>query len=438
MNQDNKEFELSGTLGSLSNAALDNLANQNSNETDINVNENIIEEPKLESETIIEPIGEIEMLDLDFNPVNNNEGTLETTATTEPPINSASNTPDLEINNMVTPNQNLDPIPTNFDIGDIGSIPPVDPTNKNKKKKGGSKLWFVILIIVFIIAVGALIFYYLRVSKGTLANAVVTKEVKYEMGQELSSNINDYATFKSISGNNCVLNTNNVDVTKAGTYEYSITCGSKVYKGNVIVSDNSAPVVETKTIVKKVNDTLEPKEFISDCNETSECTYSFENTDEVTTNLQTAGVYEFNINVSDSNNNKTTTKVKLIVIDSDIKVYLNCVLSDQTEEGFAGNVTYTDKIGIGYELQYVGVYFKVKDYQASNEEEYNRIKTEYVNNNVLNINNGSGKPIFDDENLTIKIEEILNGPADFGESYAKIKNDYEVNKKYKCNIINVN
>ncbi|MBQ6687242.1 MAG: hypothetical protein IJN03_01820 [Bacilli bacterium] len=436
MNQDNKEFELSGTLGSLSNAALDNLAIQNSNETEEIVSENINVngEMQLEPSSGLETAGEIEMLDLDFTPVDNGEPITEANLNQESTVN---NTPELELTNGVTPSQNLDPIPTNFDIGDIGSIPPIDPTN-NKKKKGGNKLWFVILIIIFIITVGALIFYYLRVSKGTLANAVVTKEIKYEMGEELSSNINDYATFKSISSNNCVLNTNNVDVTNAGTYEYSITCGSKVYKGNVIVSDNSAPVVETKTIVKKINDTIEPKEFISNCNEASECSYAFENADEVTTNLQTAGVYELNINVSDSNNNTTTTKVKLIVIDSDIKVYLNCALSDQNEEGFAGTITYTDKIGIGYELQYVGIYFKTKEYQASNEEEYNRIKNEYQNNNILNINNGVGKPVFDDENLTITIEEILSGPADFGDSFAKIKNDYETNKKYKCNIVNVN
>ncbi len=431
MNQDDNNFELSGTLGSLNDAALDNLTQENTNETVTNNNVEIY------GEVTEQPIDtEIELLDVampdnnnvDANPVN-----------VEP--NLSEQTPNLEfngldINNVVTPEHNLNPIPTNFDIGDIGSVPPVDPTSK-KEKKTGKKGWFIFLVIVFILIIGALIFYYLRISKGTLSNAVVTKEINMEMGEELSTNINDYATFKSIASSNCVLNTKNVDILNAGTYEYSITCGNRAYKGNITIKDSQAPVVKTKTLVKKINDPVNPEEFISECADSSGCTYKFQNPEIVNTHLQQAGTYDMNIIINDASNNSTTVAVKLIVIDGDIKVYLNCVLKDQAEENFAGIVSYIDKIGINTDTNYAGIHFNIKEYTASSVDEYNRIKNEYINNQTLIINNGLGNPIFDDTNLTITIEDALN-EAEFGESYSEIKTYYEKTKNYQCNIVNVN
>ena len=47
-------------------------------------------------------------------------------------------------------------------------------------------------------------------------------------------------------------------------------------------------------------------------------------------------------------------------------------------------------------------------------------------------------PTFDDENLTITIEETLSGESSFGSDYSSIKSYYETTKNYKCNILNVN
>lgn len=418
MNRDN---ELSGTLGSLSDAALNNLTNQNNeNELLNNLNESQSQD--------------IEMLDFDV-PTNNIE--VENDTTLDVVDSEPTNNQMLDFNNFDMPQPGFESIPTNFDIGDIGSVPPVDPKSKKEKKKK-SNAWFVILVIILILIVGALVFYYLKVSKGTLDKAVTPKDITIEVGTELSADINDYAEFSSISSNNCILNTKEVDSSKLGTYEYRITCGTKSYSGSVYVKDTMSPLVTTKILVKKVGDTVKPEDFIEKCEETTSCTYAYSNAEEVNTSLSQAGTYNIGIIVNDENNNSTTVEAKLVVIESDIKVYLNCVSEPITEETFNGTKTHVHKIGINSELAYAGIYFKNKEFIASTEEEYNNIKNNYINNNVLSINSGVGVPIFDDANLTIGIEELITAQAEFGDTYNAIKNYYETTMNYRCNIINAN
>jgi len=436
MNQDNKEFELSGTLGSLNDAALNNLANQTNELPENNTDQN----NNLTEETVPTVNEEIEMLDLSEPIADVSVESVEAPrVASDANVSNELNSLDKDVLQPVSAQTNLDPVSPIFDIGDIGSVPPIDPTGKGEKKPSKkNKGLFIFLVIIFILAIGALVFYYLRISKGSIDNAVETKPLNAELGEELSTNIEDYANFKSISSSNCVLDTSSIDIEKAGTYEYIITCGSKEYKGKITLKDTKSPEVEVKTIVKKVNDTITPEEFISSCKESTECTYTFENAETVSNYITQAGTYDLNIIIKDKNENSNTVPAKLIVIDSDIQVYLNCVLSEQEIEGFAGNVSYIDKIGISPDTQYVGIYFKIKEFRASTEEEYNNIKNSYQNDGVISINNGEGKPIFDDTNLTITFEEILSGEAEFGNNYSAIKAHYETTKNYKCNIVNVN
>ena len=436
MDQGNKEFELSGTLGSLNDAALNNLANSATNDTVTNNGQNL--ENQVVSQTTN---NDIELLDVPVSKVDvvDEGNTSSAEANNFVITDKVDSISDSSLESSISLQPNMNPVSTNFDIGDIGSVPPMDPTGKTEKKSKKKKnILFAIIVVILIFAVGALVFYYLHISKGSIGNAVVTKDLSLEIGEDLPSDINEYATFKSISSSNCILDTNNVDTTKAGKYEYSITCGNRSYKGNIALTDSKAPEVKTKTIVKKVDEEITAEEFVSECNESTNCTYTFENSEQVLNNIKQAGSYEFNIIVKDANENSATVPVKMIVIDSDIKVYLNCVLSDQTEEGFNGVVSYVDKIGISPESQYVGIYFKITEYMASSEDEYNKIKTNYETNKVWDINNGEGTPVFDDTNLTISIEQPYSGESDFGTDYSSIKTHYETTKNYRCNLLNVN
>lgn len=413
MNQDNnQEFELSGTLGNLNDIPNNNELNN-------------------DSLTIMPEVNEIEMLDVEIKPEEQVNMTQDNQM-----INQNINLNEVPNNNSL--DQNLNPIPNSFEIGDIGSVPPIDPTGKGEKKSKGKKVLFTILIIIIIFGIGAMVYYYLHISRNSIGNAVIPKELSFEIGEDIPTDINEYATFKSISSNNCILNTNNVDTSKVGEYEYKITCGNNVYTGKIYLKDSKGPEVETKTIVKKINDPIAPEEFIKECKEKGECNYAFENVDTVTNYMQQAGNYDLNIIVTDPNNNVSTIPVKLIVIDKDIKVYLNCVQAEQSNEEFKGNVSSITKIGISEDSQYVGLYFKIKEYILTTEEEYNKIKNNYIENKVLDVNNGEGTPIFDDDNLTISFEEIMSGEAEFGTDYSSIKNYYETTQNYKCNIMSVN
>ena len=111
-------------MGSLNDAALDNLTNQN---TDVNTASNLEQ-------------NEIEMLDVPEPPVVPGVNTdFQSSQTVESEQGTVSNDEFNTFNNAAMsaiPSQpTLDPIPTNFDIGNIGSVPPVDPNEKGNKQK---------------------------------------------------------------------------------------------------------------------------------------------------------------------------------------------------------------------------------------------------------------------------------------------------------------
>ena len=120
MNQDNnQEFELSGTLGNLNDIPNNNELNN-------------------DSLTIMPEVNEIEMLDVEIKPEEQVNMTQDNQM-----INQNINLNEVPNNNSL--DQNLNPIPNSFEIGDIGSVPPIDPTGKGEKKSKGKKVLFTIL-----------------------------------------------------------------------------------------------------------------------------------------------------------------------------------------------------------------------------------------------------------------------------------------------------
>ena len=145
MNQDNNEFELSGTLGSLNDAALNNLANQNSDETaNNNIETNEIEMLEIDvptqsekinnnTENISEPVIETHEENYDLNTINTNDA--------------------LNLNNNLDVPPEINPINNNFEIGDIGSVPPIDPTGKDEKKKKKNHILLKITIYFYFLLI---------------------------------------------------------------------------------------------------------------------------------------------------------------------------------------------------------------------------------------------------------------------------------------------
>jgi hypothetical protein len=129
---------------------------------------------------------------------------------------------------------------------DIGILPP----NKDNDGKGslGKKILFTIVVLLAMGFVGFGVYYYLSMANSRAKDKVKTKDLTYDVGVDLSMDPKDYATFKGVSPTNCYVDLANVDVNKAGKYEYQVVCGNEAYKGNITIKSNSDEKEEPSTI----------------------------------------------------------------------------------------------------------------------------------------------------------------------------------------------
>ena len=415
MEENNNNTELSGTLGSLTQNTI--------NLMDNGVPQQNADIPQVEN-------NDIEVLD--FEPtISVSDNGIDDGASLNPvaPVPTIDPVVGPELNN----NFNTE-LSNNFDMGNIGSVPPMDNSDKPKKKHIGL---FIILIIILILAIGGGLYYYLSKGEISIVNRVKVKNPTVELGEALPKDINNYVIIKNARNAKCILNTTNVDINKLGEYNYSVTCGTKKYDGVITVADKKAPVVKTKTVAKRLNETLTASEFIAACEDATECTYEIDDKAKVDEYLKTVGTYDINLTIIDKSGNKANATAKLVVLENDVKVYLNCFLDDQSVDDINGTYSQYDKIAISSSTNYAGIYFRVKEYTITKKDEYDTIKTKYEKDKTISIGGGLD-PLFDDSNLTIRFEETLTDSSEFGSTYGDIRNYYETTKGYKCNIMNAN
>ena len=131
--------------------------------------------------------------------------------------------------------QTIDQFNTTPVFNEIGTVPPIPnglvqtpvmSPEEPKPKKKKNKLIFVIIIVLLIAAVGVGVYIFLNVSNKPAKIGVTPKEVEIEAGAEVSTNIEDYATFTGINSANCSLDTSNITYTSVvgAEYSFSITC----------------------------------------------------------------------------------------------------------------------------------------------------------------------------------------------------------------------
>lgn len=280
------------------------------------------------------------------------------------------------------------------DFDQIGSTPEIDP--KKRVKKGSPKLIKILCFLIIIGGIGFGCYYFINI-KGIFDNSsVTTKNITLELGQELTENINDYATFKNTSSSNCTQDLSQVDVTKVGTYEYKITCGDKSYTGNVSVVDTTAPDAIPRNVIAKVNDQLEPSDFIKECSEDN-CTYEFKDSSAVGTDLTTSGLKTIVINVSDENGNNKELYIPLFVAEFDFNYGL---IAYKTETNSESGYTLTEKHFVEYVSQ---AGYTLYQYKFDDESSYDEIANAYTNNGTLTIGEVTGIPVFNKKNLQITI-----------------------------------
>lgn len=171
----------------------------------------------------------------------------------------------------------------------------------------------IIILIIIGIMVGS-IYYYKKVY---MNNYIKLNTIEIELGEVLSTNIEDYIKCNNYS--DYTLNLDNVLVDNSnrtistGEYSYKIEGNNSIKKGKIIVKDTIKPEVIVQNLTIGVNEEYNVSEFVTECKDlSSPCKVDYEK--EKDTNLnKSAGEYTFNIVVSDMENNKTIKEVKLIV-----------------------------------------------------------------------------------------------------------------------------
>ena len=168
------------------------------------------------------------------------------------------------------------------------------------------------LIILFLIGLlgGAFIYY-------KKENTVRLKNVKVEVGSELSTNINDYLKKGNKYSSKYKLYLNGVDTSKIGKYTYKVKYNKHTKKGYITVVDTKDPIVTVdEEVVIGNNSEFDPNIFILKCEDSSlPCTAKLKNKSDYE-KIKNIGVYDLTIVISDNAGNKILKNVKLNVSDS--------------------------------------------------------------------------------------------------------------------------
>ena len=257
----------------------------------------------------------------------------------------------------------------NNNIGMMGGIPvpppiPEEPKNKGKKKPINTPL-LIILIVVLIAAIGYGVYYFLTTSKSASNTVTVTPTLsELELGAEIGTGAEFYGRISpSSAASSCTVDTD-LDTSKVGTYEYTITCDGKTTEPHIIeVKDTTAPEVEVKEVIVTPGTTVEADDFIESAIDESDVTFTFE--EEIDTSVE--GEYEVNIIASDEYENTTTVVGSLIVDANAPQIFMYCNRDETTEQPATAYSEYRfgiDNQGLFYNGQ------KTITYEFETEADY--------------------------------------------------------------------
>ncbi len=174
------------------------------------------------------------------------------------------------------------------------------------------KIICVILLILFLIAIGAYV--YIR----TTYTLTVKSKIIVELGSEVSSDIRDYIDNKITDEDAYTLNLKGVSISDnkydlVGEYQFKVKYKSITKKGKIVVKDTTPPVVEVENIKVGVGETIEPDEFIKTCDDYSRPCNVEVNGTSIEELVKKSGTYTVNLVISDQYNNKVTKSASLEV-----------------------------------------------------------------------------------------------------------------------------
>lgn len=169
------------------------------------------------------------------------------------------------------------------------------------------------LMIIFILGILFGMFLYYK-KKSTIS----LKNIKVEVGSELSTDVKDYLKNNTLYSNRYKLYLNSVDVNTVGKYEYKVKYNKHVEKGYINVVDTTPPkvVIDDDVIISNKED-FNPNILVLKCDDASlPCTVSLKNKRDTDT-LKNVGKYSINIIISDSEGNTKEETVNVTVSDDE-------------------------------------------------------------------------------------------------------------------------
>lgn len=194
------------------------------------------------------------------------------------------------------------------------------------------------LISIFIIGiiVGVFLFYKKQ-------NTIGLKNITLEVGDTLSSNIEDYLKNGHKYKSEYKIYLDDVDTSKVGVYTYKVKYNKHIEKAKIKVVDTTAPIVELDNITIGIDEEFDPSILLVSCDDKSlPCSVTFKNEKDEKF-LKKAGTYNIEFNISDALGNKTTETATIIVsasetlsskMTSDLEYYSNSENDDTIEHIF--------------------------------------------------------------------------------------------------------
>ena len=278
----------------------------------------------------------------------------------------------------------------------IGQTPPVSLEEEKKPKKKPNKIIFIIVILILLAGIGYGTYYVLNNTDlfvKTEKVSVVAKSLEINVGEELPTNISEYATISGTEELNCYKDITSVDLKKEGTYKFVVTCGKVSSTGSIKVVDNTDFTTLVKAVYKKKGESLEASEFATD----STVNYAFINEEDNKATDNDPGTYT--IKLSLSKGDKTAeVEATLVVLSASLKGYLTCTSNNQFTDESSNSplMNVVKKIGIldDGKNSFAGFINETYTFTFSDSTLFTEYKNKYKENNTLEINNISGRTIF--------------------------------------------
>lgn len=174
-------------------------------------------------------------------------------------------------------------------------------------ESGSKKIFFFIIVII----VGLLVFGYFFVFQKYYFNV---KNIKVELGSELSTNINDYLQKSVVDTSGYKLDLALVDTNTVGKYKYKVTYNGKVKNGKIEVKDTTAPEFTLQDYYVEVGaEDFYLGNVLEVCDDLSKpCIVEFKNEND-SHKIDIVGDYYIQIKVSDVYKNTKNANAHIIV-----------------------------------------------------------------------------------------------------------------------------